>query len=451
MSGRRVEGYWDCNHCGTKGIGGLTKTCPKCGHPQAKGLKFYVKKGPQNYLDHEVAKNYGKGADWVCAFCGSYNRYNDVTCRNCGAGKADSEEDYFGKEVVVTPREDYTSEHYMSDEEELEGEHKVGEETTSKTSETPNTLKTKNKFDVIEETDKSGEDEDWVYNMRETSDDTSNRSNKALSEEQSSSPWEKSSDDYKKSYSSESNYHDNISFLDVIADLVSSINFKAIFVAVGGIALIAGIVMLLVALFTPKEYDATISDKSWSKSVTIQELRTFDESGWSVPYGARVYDEREEIRSYDHKIDHYEIEEYVESHREVDYYDYEYHDNGDGTFDEEKIPVYKTVYETKERKVPVYVDVPIYDTKYYYEIDRWCYARTAKSSGKTDDPYWPEFTLGQKERESTRSESYTIYMETEEKTYSSSVSYEEWEAYKIGTKVHITVVAGIVTEIVVDE
>lgn len=409
MSGKRVEGYWDCDHCGTKGIGGLTKTCPKCGHPQAKGLKFYVKKGTQNYLEPEVAKNYGKGADWVCAFCGSYNRYNDVTCRNCGAGKADSEGDYFGQKVVVTPKEDYTSEHYMSDEEELEVEHKVGEEAAS---------------------------------------ETSGRSNKALNEEQSLSPWEKSSDDYKKSYSSTSN---NTSFLDVIVNLASSINFKAIFAAVGGIALIAGIVMLLVVLFTPKEYDATISDKSWSKSVTIEELRTFDESGWNVPYGARVYDERKEIRDYDHKIDHYEIEEYVESHKELDYYDYEYHDNGDGTFDEEKIPVYKIVYETKERKVPVYVDVPIYDTKYYYEIDRWCYARTAKSSGKTDKPYWPEFTLGQKERESTRSENYTIYMETEEKTYSSSVSYEEWKAYKIGTKVHITVVAGIVTEIVVDE
>lgn len=411
MSGKRVEGYWDCDHCGTKGIGGLTKTCPKCGHPQAKGLKFYVKKGSKNYLEPEVAKNYGKGADWVCAFCGSYNRYYDVTCRNCGAGKADSEEDYFGKDVVVTPKEDYTSEHYMS----------------------------------------SKDDEEWVYNMTEASDNASSSKKNALEEEQLSSPCEKSSDDYKKSYSSTDNYHDNISFFNQIGNLISSKNFKSILTVGGVIVLIACIVMLLVTIFTPRNYDAVISDKSWSKSITIQELRTFNESDWDVPYGARVYDEREEIRGYDHVVDHYDTEEYVESHREIDYYDVEYHDNGDGTFDEEKVPVYKTVYETKERKVPVYVDIPIYDTKYYYKIDRWCYERTAESSGKANEPYWPEFTLGLKEREGSRSESYTIYLKTEEKTYSSSISYEEWKGYKVGTKVQITVVAGIVTEIIIDE
>lgn len=117
-----------------------------------------MKKEPQNYLEPEVAKNYGKGADWVCAFCGSYNRYYDVTCRNCGAGKADSEEDYFGKDVVLTSKEDYTSEHYMSNE-----------------------------------------------------DDTEN-----FKEEQLSSPCEKSSDDYKKSYSSTDNYHNNISLFNQI-------------------------------------------------------------------------------------------------------------------------------------------------------------------------------------------------------------------------------------------
>ncbi len=438
---RRVEGYWDCTYCGAQGIGGLTKTCPKCGHPQAKGLKFYVKKGPQNYLEPEVAKNYGKGADWVCAFCGSYNRYNDVVCRNCGAEKADSEENYFGKNVVKRPKESYTPKQYNTYRNEDEAEEEKQEESKQIKYE---------EAEVTKPVDETEEDDEWVYNMTETSDNSSDRKKKTL-EKQSSSPYEESSDDYKKSHNSRTNSQEKSSFFEVIGDLVSSINIRSILAVGGGIVLIASLIMLFVAIFSPKEYDATISDKSWDKSISIQELKTFNESDWDIPYGARVYDRRREIRSYQPVIDHYEKEEYTVSHQEIDYYDVEYHDNGDGTFDEERVPVYKTVYETKERDVPVYVNVPVYDTRYYYEIDRWCYERTAKSSGKTDEPYWPEFTLHSKERESSRSESYTIYMETEEKTYSSNISYEKWKEYDIGEKVHITVVAGIVTEIVVDE
>lgn len=135
------------------------------------------------------------------------------------------------------------------------------------------------------------------------------------------------------------------------------------------------------------------------------------------------------------------------SRNEFDHYDYKYTDNGDGTFDEKKVAVYKTVYDTEYRKVPVWDDIPIYDIKYYYEIDRWCYDRTEKASGKTDTPYWPEFTLRSKEREYGKSETYTVYFKTEEKTYSKNFSYEEWKSYQLGNRVNITVVAGIVTEV----
>ena len=393
---KRVDGYWDCVHCGTKGIGGLTKTCPNCGHPQAKGLKFYVKKGPQNYLEPEVAKNYGKGADWVCAFCGSYNRYNAVICRNCGAAKADAEGDYFGKEVKTAP-EEYTSKHYSSD----------------------------------DTTDSEIED--------------------ALEEDHSPSPCEEVSDDYTKSYSNTTEYCDESQSPNPIKEFLSSISFKKVLAIGGGISLIIAVIMLLATIFTPREYSATISDKSWNKSITIQELRTFYESGWDVPYGARVYDQREEIYDYDRVIVDYEVEEYYEPKEVIDHYDTEYYDNGDGTFDEEEVPVYKTVYELKERQVPVYEDIPIYAIKYYYEIDRWVYSRTVRSSGKTDEPYWSEYTLGFREDVASSAESYTIYLETEKQRYSSNVSYQEWKDYEIGTNVHITVVAGIVTEIVIDE
>lgn len=208
--------------------------------------------------------------------------------------------------------------------------------------------------------------------------------------------------------------------------------------------------MLFVSIFTPKNYDAQISDKTWERIITVQELKTFKEDDWSVPTGGRVYDERKEIRSYDNIIIGYETVEREVPREVFDHYDYDYEDNGDGTFTEITIPVYVTVYETVKEEVPIWGKLPVYDIKYYYEIDRWTYKRTEESSGKTDEPYWPEFNLANKERESGRNETYTVYfkVDEEEKTFSKKISYEEWKAYKLKAKVKITVVAGVITEVV---
>ena len=388
MARKRIEGYWTCEHCGTKDIGGLTKTCPNCGHPQSKGLRFYRKEGSPKYLNSEIAENYGKGADWVCPYCGSYNRYNSVVCKNCGSGKADSEEDYFGNKVTVTSKEDYNSEDYMSTDD----------------------------------------------NLQEKS--------------ESLSPFkrEETSDSFNTPYNQikqDTDYHKD----DKIRSVLSNINLKFMFAMIGGAIAAIFIIMLLISVFTPKTYDSTIVDKSWVRNVTIQELKTFRESDWEVPTGGRVYNEKQEIRDYDKIIVDYDIVEHKIPREVFDHYDYVYHDNGDGTFDEETVEVTKTVYDIEYEKVPVYENIPIYDTKYYYEIDRWCYARTEKSYGKTDIPYWPEFELANKEKELGRTETYTVYFETSKKTYSQNFSYEEWKSYQLKTKVQIVVVAGIVTEV----
>lgn len=99
MAKRILEGFWDCNYCGKKGIGGLTKNCPACGRPQGDGVKFYLKNDEKNYLDSETANEYAKGADWQCDYCGSYNRYYQKKCTNCNSEKKDSKTDYFGNSI----------------------------------------------------------------------------------------------------------------------------------------------------------------------------------------------------------------------------------------------------------------------------------------------------------------------------------------------------------------
>ncbi len=94
MAKKIIEGLWDCPYCGQKGIGGLTKSCPNCAHPQDADTKFYLGE-KKEAMDAEKAKDYGKGADWTCAFCGSLNRYSNTNCNNCGAQREDSSGDYF--------------------------------------------------------------------------------------------------------------------------------------------------------------------------------------------------------------------------------------------------------------------------------------------------------------------------------------------------------------------
>lgn len=89
-----LVGLWDCPYCGSRGINGLKKKCPNCAHTQDAGTKFYLGVERQ-YLDADKAKNYGKGADWTCAYCGGLNRYDSDLCADCGAPREENTGSYF--------------------------------------------------------------------------------------------------------------------------------------------------------------------------------------------------------------------------------------------------------------------------------------------------------------------------------------------------------------------
>lgn len=92
-----IEGLWDCPYCEQKGISGLKKQCPCCGHPQDDGTEFYM--GEEiKYVDPEKAAQYGQGADWTCSYCGGLNRYDVTTCANCGASREETKGSYFDNE-----------------------------------------------------------------------------------------------------------------------------------------------------------------------------------------------------------------------------------------------------------------------------------------------------------------------------------------------------------------
>lgn len=221
------------------------------------------------------------------------------------------------------------------------------------------------------------------------------------------------------------------------------------------ILIVIALVLGLIALFMPYEYTAVISEKSWERNVVIEEYKTVEESCWDmIPEGGRLVDKKREIRTYQTVLSHYETKTREVAEQVLDGYDIEvyYVDNGNGTFTEKtrEIPRYRTEYRTETYEDPVYIAVPVYDTKYYYEIERWMYDRTEESSGVNDEPYWPAYTLEDNEQVDTQEGTYYIevYVEEDEKAYEyTCLDFEEFNRYKLGDEVEVEVIADVVTEI----
>ncbi len=196
----------------------------------------------------------------------------------------------------------------------------------------------------------------------------------------------------------------------------------------------------------PREYTFDVQEMAWENTIDIDEYKTFRESDWYLPNGARLAYTATEIRSYESVLDHYES---VTKSRQVEsggHYETSYSDNGDGTFTEHEnyVPDYTTEYYTEDE--PVYRQEPIYDTRYYFDIDRWEYERSETTSGKDKNPYWPEPELSEKERESGRSTKYTMsgvlhyrsFGKDKEKNVTYDIQESWWKEIKEGQTIILT-------------
>ena len=215
---------------------------------------------------------------------------------------------------------------------------------------------------------------------------------------------------------------------------------------------LAVLIAIIAFACRPKNYGASVTDKSWARAIDVEKYETVSESDWSVPDGGRVTDERSEVHHYDSVLDHYETVTVEKSRQVQDGYDThtEYDDNGDGTFTEREVqtPRYKTEYYTEEEERPVYVEVPKYQTKYYYDIEKWVPDRTLETSGGADDPYWDDTVLGENEREVGRRAEYKVTFTTDkDKTYTAEVDEGLWNSLKLNDDVDLVVKSGRVTSV----
>lgn len=95
MEEKRIEGLWDCVYCDGKGIKARYSECTSCGKPRGIETVFYLPDDTESAVlsAEEKAKTTDR-PDWLCSYCGSYNRSDLKKCHSCGGDRDEAQSDY---------------------------------------------------------------------------------------------------------------------------------------------------------------------------------------------------------------------------------------------------------------------------------------------------------------------------------------------------------------------
>ena len=392
--GRLLYGYWDCAYCGRTAIRGDKRECPGCGKPRDEHTKFYMHK--KEYVSKSEAENVNRNPDWICHYCNQLNSDNDTVCVSCGASRDGENKNYFDARAK---------------EKQKEAERNVRKTQTTN-------FESSNDFyvtpQVAEKPKKKKKDNGNPY--RESVEELKRRQD----------AWEEANPTINER-------------LEKCGNQIGKF-FKKYGVTILIVLLSAALIAGLVYLFIPKEHNLTVQEMSWKRSITIEKYDWVDESGWSLPHGARLERTAQEIASYIEVLDHYE----TKTRQVVVGYEEKvtgYKDLGNGYFEE--IVTQVPVYGTEEYQEPVYRSQPVYQTKYYYEIQKWVHGRSVTTNGTGLNPYWGEVVLGKDERQGTSSETYTIVGVNEEgEELKVTMDYDDYMRLEIGAVVKVKVTLG---------
>lgn len=396
-----IRAYWDCTFCGTRKIDGLKDVCPNCAKRKSAGTKCYIDDNPEDDVLTESELNAagitaeecdGQHKEWACAYCGQFNNYADSFCNACGASKEEKTGEYG----------DFDEDGRLKDE-------------------------VKDRTDNISADDfkdymfVSGKDNGTDDYIREKMDLLH-----SASEYKEETPQEL--------FGLNSEAQRNIRR----ECLLEKIKYMAV-----PVVLMFGLIFLLLFSLWPQKKVMTVTGFEWERNITVEEYKTLDESGWSLPADARLEKSQQEFYGYTQVLDHYETKTREKSRQVIDHYEdhTSYTDNGNGTYTKHtyQTPVYKTEYYTETYQDPVYRDEPVYKTKYYYEIDRWVGIEDYSSSGQNKEPYWNEnYELATKQRDTARTEEYSIIYSGKDGELRYDAAYDEWMEIELGDEAVIT-------------
>ena len=376
MGKKIVEGLWDCAYCDNKGIRGRERVCPGCGKPRGEGVRFYLPKGGEKAKDVKLGER-EKLPDWQCAYCGSYNSAASNECKFCTAPR--DGKDYY--ELHKDVKRSHFSEDYTDTRWKCAFCGNMNEASSPKCLKCGADRADPSKTEPAEENRGSsgGRGEDGSRGNRQRAAD-----------KKPGGFW---------------------GFVK---------RNPALFIVLGVIFIPLIISTIIGFIGSNRVY--TVESVKWSRTIEVEKYKTVRESDWELPPGARLIRTQREIHHYESS----DITDPMDRHREL----------AERSADGEKTNL--TAYISSHspfKRLMVYADdlgngffevddgsddgggfwgdsdddsnreVPVYRTKYYYEIERWVHERDIYTEGpRSEEPYWGDMDLENDERESGRYE-----------------------------------------------
>ena len=211
------------------------------------------------------------------------------------------------------------------------------------------------------------------------------------------------------------------------------------------------ILLLFILLFQslkPRHYQAKVEDLQWEYTTYMEEYREEQESGWTLPEDATLVRTQQEVRSYDQVLMGYEtrtrtVYETVTEYETVT----TTHDLGNGNFEQvtEQVPKYVTVPREETYQEPVYQSVPVYGTKYYYNIYRWRSVEPVVTRGGPDRaPYFMDPVKSDNIRTTGQSENYIVVVSHEDKIDTFTIDSDQYFKLKVGETYNVTIQNGAI-------
>ena len=213
-----------------------------------------------------------------------------------------------------------------------------------------------------------------------------------------------------------------------------------------GFAVVASTIMgLCWAATRPYDVDGRVAGLRWDRTVKVEEYRTVRESDWSVPSAGRTVAHHRAIHHYDHVLDHYEtrsrqVSERVRTGSET--YTCGRRSKGNGYYSDRTCTrgVYSTRYHTETYRDPVYVQVPVWATKYDYDIEKWVPGRVLREEGTTTATRWPVVKLAGNERDAGHEEHYIVrFHDAKGHDYTQPLPEISWRLFAPGSTVKLRV------------
>lgn len=224
-----------------------------------------------------------------------------------------------------------------------------------------------------------------------------------------------------------------------------------------GAVIVAALVGLGFFLFSPRESVATVSGKSWERSLRVEAYGPQQVQDWAASVPSDAYDKtcQTAVRSYVPVQTGTRTEQQQECRRVAvgeETYECGVVDLGNGRFEQQMCT--RTIYEDQcewvSVEVPVYIQQPIYDNYCTYTVDRWAYVRTETAGERDTEPYWPAVadTANEREQEGGRQERYVVYIVDEkEKTWEWETDLATWQQFSRGQKVVLVMRVGRIASV----